>query len=144
MIPNNNDSIQKSFTTQAGTFENNSMNFSNQKYLDYTIKRMELKSTDKVLEAAAGTCVCARRLAPFAGHITCLDATPAMLAVGKAKAAEEKLGNIDFVNGYVEDLPFESHSFDVVLSRLAFSQFTIRLVLFRSSFIMRTFSNSIT
>lgn len=64
------------------------MNFSKQEYLDYTIRRMELHSTDCVLEAVAGTYACGHSVAPFVQSVVCLDATPAMLAVGQKEAAK--------------------------------------------------------
>ena len=36
-----------------------------------------------VLEVASGACVCGRAIAPYAGSVTCLDMTPAMLSVGE-------------------------------------------------------------
>jgi ubiquinone/menaquinone biosynthesis C-methylase UbiE len=85
---------------------------------------MNLRAGDSVLEAAAGTCACGRAIAPFVKTITCLDATPAMLEVGKKEAAKQGLTNMRFVNGYVEEMPFEEGSFDIVLTRLAFHHFT--------------------
>lgn len=124
MNPKNISKIQKSFTVQAQNFENNNMNFSKQEYLDYTVQCMNLNSGDNVLEAAAGTCVCGRSIAPFVKSVTCIDATPAMLAVGQAEAEKNGITNMKFVNGFVEDMPFENDYFDVVLSRLAFHHFS--------------------
>lgn len=123
MISENKEEIQKAFTEQAVRFESNKMNFSKQEYLDYTITQMEPKASDRVLEVAAGTCICGRAIAPYAGHVTCLDMTPAMLAVGKDAAEKEKLGNMSFVVGDVMELPFLDESFEIVFSRLAFHHF---------------------
>ena len=51
--------------------------------MDHTVKMTASKKTDSILEVAAGTCVCGRNLAPYAEHVICLDATPAMLEIGK-------------------------------------------------------------
>ena len=80
-------------------------------------------SQDNVLEVAAGTAICGRALAPFVKKVVCIDATSAMLAVGKEKAVEENLSNIEFVEGLAEKLPFESETFDIVITRLAFHHF---------------------
>jgi hypothetical protein len=54
MNPKNISDIQTSFTIQARNFEDSNMNFSKQEYIDYTVHSMEPRSTDCVLEAAAG------------------------------------------------------------------------------------------
>lgn len=122
-----NDKIEKvkeSFSVQAVNFENSNMNFSKQEYLDYTIKKIDARKTDCVLEVAAGTCVCGRSLVPGVDSVVCLDATPAMLDVGKKAAEEKKVTNISFVEGLAEQLPFDDESFDIVMTRLTFHHFT--------------------
>ncbi|MCL5123492.1 MAG: methyltransferase domain-containing protein [Deltaproteobacteria bacterium] len=124
MNPKNLTEVQKSFTAQARNFENRNMNFSKQEYLDYTVQCMQLGPGDCVLEAAAGTCACGRSVAPFVQSVVCLDATPAMLEVGKEKAAKSGITNMQFIKGHVEEIPFENQHFDIVLTRLAFHHFT--------------------
>lgn len=123
MEPKNLSDIQKSFAAQAQSFESKSMNFTKQEYLDYTVSSIAPRSTDCVLEAAAGTCACGRSVAPFVNSVVCLDATPAMLAVGKEEAAKNGITNMRFVNGFVEEIPFSDEHFDIVLTRLAFHHF---------------------
>ena len=123
MISLNAKTIQKSFTEQAKNFETKSMNFTKQEYLEHMISYVKPQKTDTVLEVAAGTCICGRSLAPFVKNVTCLDMTMAMLAVGKAEAAKQRLLNMDFVQGNAEKLPFSDNSFDIVISRLAFHHF---------------------
>ena len=115
--------INSSFTDQAKSFENANMNFSKKEYLDYTMKAIGAAKTDLVLEPAAGTCVCGRTLAPMVQKVTCLDATPAMLVVGIQSAKEAGLGNMEFILGLIEDLPFPDASFDIVMTRLSFHHF---------------------
>jgi SAM-dependent methyltransferase len=50
------------------------------------------------------------------GRVVGIDMTPEMLAKARAAAAETALGHVEFVEGEVESLPFESGSFDVVIS----------------------------
>lgn len=123
MQKSNIEKVHRSFEIQASSFENKSMNFSKKDYLDYTVKCINLASTDSVLDIAAGTCICGRSIAPSVKMVTCIDATQAMLEVGKQKAHKEGLDNIIFVKGYAEELPFLNDSFDVVISRLAFHHF---------------------
>lgn len=116
--------VQKSFSLQAEKFENKSMSFSKQEYLDYTVNAIGLNDTDDVLEVAAGTCACGRAIAPHVQKVTCLDATCAMLEKGKAAAQKEGIGNISFQEGFVETLPFPAESFDLVITRLSFHHFS--------------------
>ena len=46
-----------------------------------------------------------------------------MLNIGKQEADKKDLGNMIFVKGYAEELPFLDNSFDIVFSRLAFHHF---------------------
>lgn len=117
------DKIRESFTLQAKNFESGAMNFSKKDYLAHTVTALHLRGNENVLDAASGTCANGRSIAPFAAHVTCLDATKAMLDVGKEAAKKEGLSNMDFKLGIVEDMPFEDETFDVVISRLAFHHF---------------------
>lgn len=123
MKPVNLKEINKAFTAQAAGFESKKLHLSKQEYLDHTVKMTASKKTDSILEVAAGTCVCGRNLAPYAEHIICLDATPAMLEIGKNECEKANIRNITFVKGYAEELPFLDNSFDIVISRLAFHHF---------------------
>lgn len=116
--------IQKSFTVQAEHFNDSSMNFSKEDYLEYTVAAASVSKTDCVLEVAAGTCATGRAIAPYAASVACLDVTPAMLESGKQEAEKKQLHNMVFVQGEAEKLPFLDGSFDIVISRLAFHHFT--------------------
>ena len=70
MDPKNLSNIQRSFTLQAQNFEKKGLNMSKQDYLDYTVRSMNLTPDDCVLEAAAGTCICGRSVAPFVKSVT--------------------------------------------------------------------------
>ena len=124
MKPTNLEALQLSFKTQAPHFDSAKLHFTKQEYLEDTIRKTAPEKTDIVLDVAAGTCICGRSLAPHAGHVVCLDATPAMLEVGKQESENHEIRNITFVKGYAEDLPFLDCSFDIVISRLAFHHFT--------------------
>lgn len=118
------EKIHKSFTTQAAGFETDKMSFTKQEYLDDTVRSIELLETDKVLEVASGTCACGRAIAPHVCQVTCVDATPAMLAVGRAAAEKDGLSNIQFTEGLAEHLPFDDAAFDVIVTRLSFHHFS--------------------
>ena len=119
MKPKNLDKIQKSFTTQS----QNHVAYSKGAY-DDTVQSMNLTKDDVVLDAAAGTCAFGRAAAPFVKTVICFDATPAMLAAGKEEAEKSGITNIQFINGYVDELPFDDEYFDVVFTSNAFHHFT--------------------
>lgn len=50
------------------------------------------------------------------GSVTGIDMTPEMLAKAQGAAEEAGLGNVTFVDGEAERLPFEDQSFDVLIS----------------------------
>ena len=53
--------------------------------------------------------MCLRRsFAPLVQSVVCLDATPAMLQIGKQEAEKSHLNNMTFVKGYAEELPIET------------------------------------
>ena len=123
-MPQNLETLNRSFAVQAPNFDSKSVNFTKKEYLDYTVDAASPAGTDIVLEVAAGTCACGRAFAPLVQTVVCLDATAPMLQVGKKEAQESHLDNMVFVKGYAEELPFLDNSFDIVLSRLAFHHFT--------------------
>jgi arsenite methyltransferase len=69
------------------------------------------------LGCGAGTdsLVAAQMVGPR-GRVTGIDMTPEMLAKARSAAAELGAGNVEFVEGEIERLPFEDGSVDVVIS----------------------------
>lgn len=62
MIPENLETLNRSFAVQAPNFDSKSVNFTKKEYLDYTVDAASPAGTDIVLEIAAGTCACGRHL----------------------------------------------------------------------------------
>jgi SAM-dependent methyltransferase len=79
----------------------------------------DLKAGEVVLDLGCGAgfdaLLAARAVAP-AGRVIALDMTPAMLDKARTAAAERGLSNIEFRQGYAEELPVEGGSVDVVIS----------------------------
>ena len=69
------------------------------------------------LGSGAGTdvLISARRVAPT-GKAIGLDMTDEMLDLARANAAASGVANIEFVKGYIEDIPLPDDSVDVVIS----------------------------
>ena len=123
MKASNAQAIQRSFTKQSASFETKEMSFSKEEYLQWAVERIAPQGQDRVLEVAAGTCVLGRAMARGAAQVTCLDLTAAMLEVGKQKAAEQGLDNMEFVMGDAQELPYPEDHFDGVVTRLALHHF---------------------
>lgn len=123
MNPTHINIINQSFEQQAGKFDTTQYHLSKKEYTDYLIQSVAGTKEDTVLEVAAGTAICGRALAPFVKKVVCVDATSAMLAVGKEKAAADAISNMEFVEGLAEQLPFADETFDIVITRLAFHHF---------------------
>jgi SAM-dependent methyltransferase len=79
----------------------------------------ELHDGEVVLDlgsgAGADVLISARRVGPT-GRAIGLDMTDEMLALARANAAEAGVGNVEFVKGYLEDMPLGDESVDVVIS----------------------------
>jgi arsenite methyltransferase len=65
--------------------------------------------------AGANVLISARRVGP-GGRAIGLDMTDEMLALGRANAAAAGVDNVEFVKGYIEDIPLGDASVDVVIS----------------------------
>ena len=79
----------------------------------------ELRDGETVLDlgsgAGADVLISARRVAP-SGRAIGLDMTDEMLELARANAVEAGVDNVEFVKGYLEDMPLEDASVDVVIS----------------------------
>jgi arsenite methyltransferase len=65
--------------------------------------------------AGADVLISARRVGP-SGHAIGLDMTDEMLELARANAAEAGVENVEFLKGYIEDIPLPDASVDVVIS----------------------------
>jgi len=65
--------------------------------------------------AGADVLISARRVAP-GGRAIGLDMTVEMLELARRNAAESGVDNVEFVQGYLEDIPLPDDSVDVVIS----------------------------
>jgi arsenite methyltransferase len=65
--------------------------------------------------AGADVLISARRVGP-SGRVIGLDMTHEMLALARANATAAGVENVEFVKGYIEDMPLADDSVDVVIS----------------------------
>jgi ubiquinone/menaquinone biosynthesis C-methylase UbiE len=115
--------VEQAFSLQASAFEDPRFNRVFTSDAEWIFAELPLSAQDLVLDVAAGTGHAARLLAPAVRGVVALDATAAMLAVGKAQADAAGLHNIVFARGDAAALPFLDASFDVVVSRFAVHHF---------------------
>jgi SAM-dependent methyltransferase len=78
-----------------------------------------LSPGERVLDLGSGagtdSLIAAQMVGPE-GSVTGIDMTPEMLAKARGSAEEMGLGNVEFVDGEVESLPFPDGAFDIVIS----------------------------
>jgi arsenite methyltransferase len=65
--------------------------------------------------AGADVLISARRVAP-GGRVIGLDMTAEMLALADTNAAAAGVDNVEFLHGYIEDIPLPDNAVDVVIS----------------------------
>jgi arsenite methyltransferase len=79
----------------------------------------DLHEGETVLDLGSGAggdvLISARRVGPT-GRAIGLDMTDEMLALARRNAAQAGVDNVEFVKGYIEDLPLPDSSVDVVIS----------------------------
>ena len=78
-----------------------------------------LRPGEVVLDIGSGggidAFLAARRVGP-GGHVYGVDMTPAMLEKARQTAQQAGIANVEFRQGYAEELPLPDHSVDVVIS----------------------------
>ncbi len=79
----------------------------------------ELKPGETVLDLGSGgglDCFLAARQVGETGHVIGVDMTPDMLNLARSNAARMQVRNVEFREGYLESMPVEDASVDVVIS----------------------------
>ncbi len=117
------EATRESFSQQAPTFEDARFNRVLTTDSDWLFTALPLGGDEIVLDVAAGTGLAARALARSVRVVLAIDATAAMLDVGRRHAAQEGLSNIVFQHGDAAALPFLDQSFDIVACRYALHHF---------------------
>lgn len=75
-----------------------------------------LSKDDTVLEVGCGTGSTALLLADSVAHITASDISAKMVDIGKGKARDQQVANVDFLQATVFDDRLESEAYDAVLA----------------------------
>jgi len=83
------------------------------------ISLANLKSGETVLDLGSGRgldCFLAARQVGESGHVIGVDMTPEMLERARSNAARVRFQNVEFRQGYLEALPVDDNSIDVIIS----------------------------
>jgi SAM-dependent methyltransferase len=97
-----------------------------------------LQPGETVLDLGSGgglDCFLAARQVGEQGYVIGVDMTPDMLAKARANAERLKVKNVEFREGYLEALPVEGGSVDVVISNCVINLSPIRL--FREAAVLK-------
>jgi SAM-dependent methyltransferase len=93
----------------------------------------ELREGEVVLDLGSGggidVILSARRVGP-SGTAYGLDMTDEMLELARRNAAEAGVGNVEFLRGYIEDVPLPDASVDVVISNCVINLSTDKFAVF--------------
>jgi ubiquinone/menaquinone biosynthesis C-methylase UbiE len=111
--------VREQFTKQAEPFAALRIH-TQEESLAWLREGLRLSGSERVLDAGCGPGLVACYLAPFADQVVGVDATPAMLAKGAELARERGCHNVRYAEGALERLPFETGSFDAVVTRYTF------------------------
>jgi len=91
--------------------------------LDRLIHLSGVKATDTVLDLACGSGIVACAFAEHAAQVTGVDITAGMIEEAKKLQQKKGLKNMQWQIGEVEALPYETNSFNIVVSRFGFHHF---------------------
>ena len=108
--------VQRQFGDAAANYRRSKVHAAGQD-LDLMVKSGALRADSVLLDAGCGAGHTSLAFAPHVGWVIACDFTPAMLVQVESLAKERGLVNVETQLGDVENLPFPSKSFDLVVTR---------------------------
>ncbi|MCY4023202.1 MAG: arsenite methyltransferase [Anaerolineaceae bacterium] len=96
-----------------------------------------LQPGETVLDLGSGAgidCFLAAREVGPTGHVIGVDMTPAMLERAESARARMGIGNVEFREGRIEELPLEADTVDVILSNCVINLTPDKAPVFREAF----------
>ena len=96
----------------------------------------ELAEGERVLDLGCGggiDCLLAAREVGESGRVVGLDMTGAMLDLARANLKESGMVNVSFEKGYLEEMPFDDASFDVIISNCVINLCSDKLAVLREA-----------
>jgi len=97
----------------------------------------KLKEGDSVLDLGSGAgfdCFIASRKVGKTGRVTGIDMTEEMIEKAKENARKHKIGNVEFVLGDIEELPFPENRFDAIISNCVINLAPDKLKVFKEAY----------
>jgi tRNA (cmo5U34)-methyltransferase len=83
------------------------------------IQRLQLRPDQVLLDYGAGTGLIALKLLPFVRKVVAVDTSQGMLDVLGEKLAKQKVANVEFLKGSVENTTVRFPAVDVIVSSMA-------------------------
>lgn len=114
-----NEAVLDQFTKQANAYAELTKG-SQDKTLAPLLDATHPTSDDMVLDVGCGPGSLTLPLAQICGHVIGFDLTEAMIDQAKARQAEMGIDNVDWQIGDALPLPFEDHSFSLIVTRATF------------------------
>jgi ubiquinone/menaquinone biosynthesis C-methylase UbiE len=114
--------IRDEFTRQADAMVASAV-FTDQEILARIRHAAGLTPRARVLDLACGPGIVTAALAPYAGAVTALDLTPAMVTRARQRSRNNGFSNVHCALGLAEALPFADETFDVIVNRSALHHF---------------------
>ena len=111
--------VEEEFTRQAETFDAYAAKAGGDAVTTMICDAAGVAGAGRVLDVACGPGAVTAALAVRAREAVGLDAVPAMLEQARRRAEEAGLSNLRFEQGRAEALPFDTASFDAVVTRIA-------------------------
>lgn len=116
MTSDHNETVVRQFSLQSQAFARCPAH-ADYKSVAVFAELGHFSATDRLLDSGCGPGIVSLALARQVAHVTGVDLTPAMIAIGNERAAADGLTNVTFHVGDMSALPFDDRSFDGAVTR---------------------------
>lgn len=116
------DITKVEFSRQAGQIES-APSFTDEDTFERIVRAVGATYQDTVLDVACGTGIVVFQLAKTAKRVVGLDLTGEMLQRARKQRHDQGIGNVRFVLGEAESLPFPDDRFDATVCRMSVHHF---------------------